>query len=78
MSRKNRIRVEGAVQVGKTIARRIPVVNDLDTAKDLAEGTHKILKGERITLPKPLLSWGELMDKRIAREERARDRQMSR
>ena len=78
MSKKTRIRVEGGEQVVKALARRIPVVHDLDTAKDLVEGTHKILKGERIALPKRPLSWGELMDRRAAREERQFDKRFGR
>jgi hypothetical protein len=70
VSRKNRVRVEGAVQVGKAVARKIPLLNDLETAKDLAEGTYKAVKGERIRTPTWFLSFGERMDREEARKER--------
>ena len=78
LGKRNRIRFEGAAQVGKAVARRIPVVNDVETAKDVAEGAYKIVKGERIRIPTRLLSFGERIDREEKRRERALDRRVER
>jgi len=75
---KTRIRLEGLTQVGKTVARRIPVVNDLETGKEIAEGTYKAVKGKRPPSVRQLLSLGERADREERRRERALDRRVER
>jgi hypothetical protein len=46
LSRRTRKRLEGVKEIGVTIARKNPVVDNIATGKELADSGYKIIKGE--------------------------------
>ena len=78
MSKKNRIRLKGGGELLETVARKNPLVDNIMTAKDVGDSSYRLITGKEPPGFRKALSWGEMIDRRETRKERAMDRRFSR
>ncbi len=78
MKKKTRIRLEGVKQIGITVARENPLVDNVLNVKEYYEGTYKAVKGKKPPTLRQFLSLGERLDREEKRKERAFDRRVER